>query len=58
MRVKTGISKLDKLLEGGFPTNSAILLIGPPGCGKSTMSQQFVFKGLKQKQNLDGKSLN
>lgn len=50
MRVKTGISKLDKLLEGGFPTNSAILLVGPPGCGKSTMSQQFVFEGLKQKQ--------
>lgn len=49
-RVKTGIPGLDKLIEGGFPANSSILLIGPPGCGKSTMSQQFIFEGLKTKQ--------
>ncbi len=49
-RLKTGIEGLDKLLEGGFPSDSSILLIGPPGCGKSTMCQQFVWEGLKSKQ--------
>ena len=50
IRIKTGINKLDALLEGGFPPNSSILLVGPPGCGKSTMSQQFLYEGLKEKQ--------
>jgi non-specific serine/threonine protein kinase len=49
-RVKTGIVGLDKVLQGGFPANSSILLIGPPGCGKSTLCQQFVWEGLKDKQ--------
>ena len=49
-RIKTGVAGLDKLLEGGFPTNSSILLIGPPGCGKSTLCQQFVWEGLREKQ--------
>lgn len=50
MRLKTGIPGLDKLIEGGFPSNSSILLVGPPGCGKSTFCQQFIFEGLKNKQ--------
>ncbi|MFQ6020990.1 MAG: RAD55 family ATPase [Candidatus Aenigmatarchaeota archaeon] len=50
MRIKTGIPGLDKKIEGGFPQNSSVLLIGPPGCGKSTLSQQFVWEGLKNKQ--------
>ena len=50
MRLKTGISGLDKLIEGGFPDSSSILLIGPPGCGKSTLAQQFIFEGLKNSQ--------
>jgi KaiC/GvpD/RAD55 family RecA-like ATPase len=50
-RVKTGISGLDKILGGGLPRNSSILLVGPPGCGKTTLCQQFVNEGLKEKQN-------
>src|SRR3989337_672698 len=49
-RIKTGVAGLDKLLQGGFPTNSSILLVGPPGCGKSTLCQQFIYEGLKNKQ--------
>ncbi len=49
-RIKTGIPALDKKLQGGFPAGSAILLVGPPGCGKSTFSQQYVQQGLKNKQ--------
>lgn len=49
-RIKTGIPALDKKLQGGFPAGSSILFVGPPGCGKSTFSQQFVEEGLKLKQ--------
>jgi non-specific serine/threonine protein kinase len=49
-RVKTGIPGLDKLIEGGFPVCSSILLIGPPGVGKSTIAEQFIFEGLRSKQ--------
>ncbi len=49
-RIKTGIPALDKKLQGGFPAGSSILFVGPPGCGKSTMAQQFIYEGLKEKQ--------
>ena len=49
-RIKTGIPGLDKKLQGGFPAGSSILFIGPPGCGKSTVSQQFIYEGMKNKQ--------
>jgi len=49
-RIKTGIPALDKKLQGGFPEGSSILFVGPPGAGKSTVSQQFVQEGLKKKQ--------
>lgn len=48
-RVKTGIIGLDNLLGGGFPEKSSIMLIGPPGCGKSTLAQQFISQGTKEK---------
>jgi circadian clock protein KaiC len=44
-RVPTGIPKLDELLEGGFPTNSMVLLVGYPGAGKTTFSAQFLYNG-------------
>ncbi|MBU3897136.1 MAG: hypothetical protein KJ697_04365 [Nanoarchaeota archaeon] len=49
-RIKTGITGLDKKLGGGFPAGSSILLVGPPGCGKSTISQQFLAEGLKNEE--------
>ena len=50
MRIKTGITGLDDLIEGGFPEHSSILLIGPPGTGKSTLCQQFMNHGVSEKQ--------
>ncbi len=44
-RVPTGIPKFDNLIEGGFPNNSMILLVGYPGAGKTTFSAQFLYNG-------------
>jgi len=44
-RIPTGIPKFDKLIEGGFPNNSMILLVGYPGAGKTTFSAQFLYNG-------------
>ncbi len=49
-RLKTGIPGFDKLIGGGFPERSSILLVGPPGCGKSILAQRFIYEGLKEKQ--------
>ncbi len=45
LRVPTGIPKFDDLIEGGFPNNSMILLVGYPGAGKTTFSAQFLYNG-------------
>jgi len=46
MRISTGVAKLDMLTGGGFPENSSILIKGPPGTGKTTFCQQFLYNGL------------
>ncbi len=45
-RMKTGISGLDKILDGGFLYHNAILLKGPPGSGKTTLGIQIVYNGV------------
>ncbi len=45
-RRSTGVEKLDDELSGGFPHNSSILVVGPPGVGKSTFLNQFMYTGL------------
>ena len=39
--VPSGLASLDGLLGGGLPPGSSTLLIGPAGCGKSTVAMQF-----------------
>lgn len=46
-RLETGIEGLDKYVEGGFPPNTSILLIGPPGSGRTTFCNQFIYHGLE-----------
>ncbi len=45
-RVKTGIPELDEMLHGGFLPESANLVEGAPGTGKSTLGMQFVYNGI------------
>jgi circadian clock protein KaiC len=46
-RVKTGISGLDTMLEGGFWRGSTSLVLGPTGSGKTLMALQFALEGAK-----------
>lgn len=45
-RVKTGIEGLDKMLGGGFLPQTANLVEGAPGTGKSTLGMQFIYNGI------------
>jgi circadian clock protein KaiC len=45
-RVKTGIKGLDEMLHGGFLPQTANLVEGAPGTGKSTLGMQFIYNGI------------
>jgi RecA-superfamily ATPases implicated in signal transduction len=46
MLINSGIVGFNDLLFGGFIKNSAILIEGVPGAGKTTMGLEFVYKGI------------
>lgn len=53
---KTGIDDLDKILGGGFPEKSIVLVIGPRQSGKTTLFKGFFanfYQNLKLKQITD-----
>lgn len=45
MKVPTGISGLDEMLQGGFPRKRIVLVRGGPGSGKTTLCVQFITEG-------------
>jgi KaiC/GvpD/RAD55 family RecA-like ATPase len=45
-RVATGVAGLDQMLQGGFPPGHVVLVLGPPGVGKTCLSLQFLNAGL------------
>jgi circadian clock protein KaiC len=47
-RVKTGINGLDEMLGGGFIRETANLIEGAPGTGKTTLAMQFIYNGIVQ----------
>ena len=47
-RVKTGIDGLDQMLHGGLLPQTANLVEGAPGTGKSTLGMQFIYNGIQQ----------
>lgn len=51
-RIKTGIPGLDKLIEGGFLSNSVILVSGAAGAGKSIFGMQFLKAGAEKKEKV------
>ena len=48
-RVPTGISNLDELLQGGLPKGSVAVVSGPPGSGKTILTQQICFHNASPK---------
>jgi circadian clock protein KaiC len=46
-RVKTGIKGLDTMLGGGFLRDTANLVEGAPGTGKTTLGMQFIYNGIQ-----------
>ncbi|HEC33230.1 MAG TPA: ATPase [Chloroflexi bacterium] len=45
-RVKTGIPGLDEMLRGGLLPQTATLVEGAPGSGKTTFGMQFIHHGI------------
>ncbi len=42
-RLLSGVPGLDEVLGGGLPEFSFNLIVGPPGCGKTTLAHQIMF---------------
>lgn len=49
-RIKTGVPGIDKLLDGGIPSRSLVLLAGSCGTGKTIFGLQFALEGAKNKE--------
>jgi circadian clock protein KaiC len=48
----SGIQELDALLGGGIDRGASTLLLGPAGCGKTTLCSQFVIAALKRGESV------
>ena len=49
-KIKSGVPGLDEILKGGILESSSILVLGPPGTGKSILALQFALGGVKEKE--------
>jgi circadian clock protein KaiC len=49
-RVSSGVSGLDAMLQGGFIQQSAVLLRGAPGTGKTTFGLQYLQEGVRRNE--------
>ncbi|MBS3925367.1 MAG: circadian clock protein KaiC, partial [Nitrosarchaeum sp.] len=45
--IKTGIHGFESLISNGLKKNSAIIISGPPGSGKTTFGLQFLYSGAR-----------
>jgi circadian clock protein KaiC len=51
-RVTTGVPNLDDLLNGGLPKGSVTVVSGPPGSGKTILTQQVCFHNASAKNRV------
>ncbi len=52
VRVTTGVTGLDELLEGGLPYSSSTAIIGPSGVGKTTTGLGFICESTPEEPGL------
>ncbi|MDG6221009.1 MAG: ATPase domain-containing protein [Candidatus Thermoplasmatota archaeon] len=45
-RIQTGVFGLDQLIEGGLINNTAVVVVGSSGTGKTTFAMQFLMHGI------------
>jgi circadian clock protein KaiC len=50
-KLSSGIAELDALLGGGIERGTSTLIVGPPGCGKSSLAAQFAVSAAERGQN-------
>ena len=51
MQLKSGIAALDTLLGGGIESGTSMLLLGPAGCGKSTIAVLYAVSEVERGGN-------
>ncbi len=49
---KTGVPQLDLVLGGGLPRGTLVIVLGPPGSGKTTLASQMAFAAAKRGQRV------
>ena len=47
-RLATGVPELDRMMNGGIPRGSSLLIAGPSGSGKTLLTMHFLEKGVTQ----------
>lgn len=50
-RIKTGISGLDEMLNGGIPKRRHVAIYGGPGCGKTSFCFEYLYRGAEESEN-------
>jgi circadian clock protein KaiC len=50
--ITTGVQNLDTILNGGLPKGSLTVLSGPPGSGKTILTQQIAFHNASPKDRV------
>src|SRR5579872_2857209 len=51
-RLETGVNNLDLILNGGLPRGSLTVVSGPPGSGKTILTQQICFRNASRDQRV------
>jgi circadian clock protein KaiC len=51
VQLKSGIAPLDDLLGGGLDSGTSTLMLGPAGCGKSTIALRYAISSIEKGGN-------